>query len=498
MAGSLLNIISKNFKILWRSKVSAIAIVLIPLIVVLLVGIAFSSSSFGSMKVGTYSDSYNNLTESSLKEIQDKGYQTKKYSSEADCERSVKDGETKICIIFPGNLSIETNESIRIYADKSRTDIAYYLINTIQSQISEEASGIGKIEVQKLINTVNSAQETISGEKEKISDLKDDLDSAESSASSISGQNIDTDSLISRIESINSSLDEMNQSSLVDEMRDDLNDAKSDVKEMNSSFSEISGNSEDISSKISDVKERLTQTEDSLDELLTELESTDIIEAEKIINPLNTEVRSLKPDSSHWDYLFPKFIFIVILFCSIILASALVVRERKTGAAFRNSITSTTDFTFIMGIFITCLIILFLQLGIVLTGIHFIIGTSLSTMVGELALAVIVSSSIFIFLGMLVGYAFKSEETTMIVSISLIALFMFFSNTVFPLEAVSGSLKNMIQYNPAAVSNTLFRKIILFDYGFVSVAREFYILAGSLVVSLFLTLGVKKLSKKRM
>lgn len=498
MTWNLGNIIGKNFKILWRSKVSALSIVIIPLVVVLLVGIAFSSSSFSSISIASYSEDYNNLSESALDTIQEKGYETKKYPSESKCEKSVKDGETKICIIFPGNLSIENNESIFIYADKSRTDIAYYLINTLQSQISEEASGIGEIEVQKLINTVKSAKEIISTEKEKISDLKEDMDSAESSASSISGQNVDTDSLISSIENLNSSLDDIdNQSSLVNEMRDDLDDAMSDIEEMSSSFSEISESSDEISSKISNAKQKLSQTEDSLDNLLNELESADILEAEKIVDPLNTQVKSLKPNSSNWDYLFPKFIFIVILFCGIILASALIVREKKTGAVFRNSITSTRDFTFVIGTYITCLIILFLQLAIVLAGVQFIIGTSLHTMVAELALAVVISSSIFIFLGMLIGYAFISEETTMIVSISLIALFLFFSNAIFPIEAISGSLKNIIQYNPAAVSNTLFRKIILFNYDIFSVAKEFYILGGSLIISLFLALGVKKVTKRR-
>lgn len=497
MGGNLASIISKNFKILWRSKISALSIVIIPLVVVLLVGIAFSSSSFSSISVGVFSEDYNNLTDSALEEIQEKGYEIKKFPSEYNCEKSVKDGDTKICIIFPGNLSIETNESIEIYADKSRTDIAYYLINTLQSQISEEASGVGQVEVQKLINSVNEAKEVISSEKEKISGMIDTLDSVEDSASSISGENIDTDSLISELEKINSSLDDLGNESELEDIRNDLNDAKSSAEEMNSSFSTISQNSGEISSSVSDIKDKLKETEENLDNLLEKLSSTEILEAEKIVNPLHTEVKSLKPDSSNWNYLFPKFIFIVILFCGIILASALVVREKKTGAIFRNSITTTRDFTFILGTYITCLIILLLQLGIVLTGVHFIIGTALHTMIAELVLAIFVSSSIFIFLGMLIGYAFKSEETTMIVSISLIALFLFFSNAIFPIEAISGALKNYIQYNPAAVSNTLFRKIILFDYGIVSVAKEFFILGGSLVVSLFLTLIVKKLSKKR-
>src|SRR6056297_1136652 len=123
---NLLNVINKNFKILWRSKISAIAIVFVPLIVVLLVGIGFSTFSFSSINAGVYSYDYNNLTQSSLDVIEEKGYVLDKYPSKTDCEKSVKDGKTDICVIFPKNLSIKTNESISIYVDKSETDLAYY------------------------------------------------------------------------------------------------------------------------------------------------------------------------------------------------------------------------------------------------------------------------------------------------------------------------------------------------------------------------------------
>ena len=496
---NLSSIIKKNFKILWRSKISAMAIVIVPLIVVLLVGIGFSTSSFGSMNVGVFSENYNDLTNSSIDIIKEKGYKIQKYSSEENCEKSVKDGKTKICIVFPKGLSIESEESIEIYSDQSRTDIAYYLINSIQSQISKKSSGISEVEVQKLINSLNEAKKTISSVRKDISDMKNKINSAENSASGISSKTIDIDTLFSRLNSINSSLENLpsDNETDVDEIREDLETVRDKAIAINYTFNNIEKDSGNLDKDLSDLKQLINSVDSELNNLHQKLSSTEIAEAEHIANPLKTNIKSLKPNSSNWDNMFPSFLLIVILFCSIILASSLIIREKKAGAYFRNSITSTSNLTFIIGTYITCLIILILQLLIVLTGVHFIIGTSLDKMVLELALAVLFSSSIFIFLGMLVGYAFKSEETTMVVSISLVALFLFFSNVIFPIEALSGPLERVISYNPAAVSNNLFRKIVLFKYEVGSMLKSFYILAGTLVITMLITLGVKKLSIKR-
>lgn len=491
---NLLSIIKKNFKILWRSKISAIAIILVPLIVVLLVGIGFSTSSFGTMNIGTFSENYNGLTNSSLDIIKEKGYEIKKYSSVDSCKNSVKDEDTKLCVIFPKELSMETEESIEIYVDKSRTDLAYYIVNSVQSQISKKASGMGEVEIQKLIDSLNQAKKTVSSLEEDVSGIKNKVDSIDETSSSISSKTVDIDTLFSKLSSLNSSLDDIPSGNETDipGMREDIEDMRDKTEAINYTFEDIEKNSGKLSGAISELKQEVNSLESDLSQLSEKLNSKEILEAKEIANPLKTDIKPLQPNSSNWNYLFPQFLLIVILFCSIILASALVIRERKAGAYFRNSITSTSTFTFVLGTYITCLITLFLQLLIVLTGVHFIIGTSLETMVGELALAVIFSSSIFIFLGMLVGYAFKSEETTMIVSISLTALFLFFSNIIFPIEAISGSLERIISYNPAAVSNNLFRKITLFSYETSAVLKDFFVLGISFVISIILTMVVKK------
>ena len=60
----LLKIIQKNLKLLIRSKSSALIIILGPLLVIFLVGIAFGNISKYSLNIGTYTESYTDITNS--------------------------------------------------------------------------------------------------------------------------------------------------------------------------------------------------------------------------------------------------------------------------------------------------------------------------------------------------------------------------------------------------------------------------------------------------
>ena len=61
---NLWEIIKKDFKLLVRSKSSALVVLLGPLLIIFLVGLAFNTSSMYNLKVSVYSESYSDLTNS--------------------------------------------------------------------------------------------------------------------------------------------------------------------------------------------------------------------------------------------------------------------------------------------------------------------------------------------------------------------------------------------------------------------------------------------------
>jgi len=103
---------------------------------------------------------------------------------------------------------------------------------------------------------------------------------------------------------------------------------------------------------------------------------------------------------------------------------------------------------------------------------------------------------VFIFLGMLIGNIFKSEETNMIASISIGFILLFFSSAILPIETLPEFIKNIANYNPFYISETLLSKVMLFHIGFSSLIGGVLILLGMLVGLILITFLIKKFVAK--
>ena len=65
----LIEIIKKNLRLLIRSKSSALIVLFGPLLLILLISMAFNTSSLYDIKIGTYSDSYSELSNSIINNL---------------------------------------------------------------------------------------------------------------------------------------------------------------------------------------------------------------------------------------------------------------------------------------------------------------------------------------------------------------------------------------------------------------------------------------------
>jgi len=132
MIRNLFSIVNKNFRILARSKLSLISIILVPVLVILLTGFAFNSSGLNQVNVGIYSESYSDLTNEIVSEFEMQNYTINRLNSTEQCSEDVKQGFSQICIVFPKDLSDKgDSEEILFYVDHSRINLAYILINEV-------------------------------------------------------------------------------------------------------------------------------------------------------------------------------------------------------------------------------------------------------------------------------------------------------------------------------------------------------------------------------
>ena len=338
------------------------------------------------------------------------------------------------------------------------------------------------------------------------------IDALESAKNAVPGCKIDTDLSKSNIKLINKkavhniSLESINNVSALLNSASDLTNSSSAEKKitealalleaLNTSNIQATSNLDIINNQSTATLLILQELSNKLDILIADLGSANVVGADKIVSPIGTKIESITTSSKNKDYIIPALIAIIALFGGILLSSTFVLQERKSKAYFRKFLTPTSDFTFLFGSYLTCLIILVVQFVLVLIGIAFILNTPLAGILPQIALILFLALSAFTFIGMFIGYLFKSEETTIFAGVLISALLMFFSNTLLPLETMSEKFRSAALFNPLVAVDTGLKKVMLFGLDLSSIANELYILAGFFVVFAVLSYFGRRITKK--
>jgi len=488
MIRSLLSVIEKNFKILGRSKFSLGAIILVPFLVILLAGFAFNSSSLAGINVGVYSDSYSNLTEEVLLGLGE-NFTINKLNSSDECIDSVKSSNSQICVIFPKDLSEEgTSEEVVLYVDHSRLNLAYTLLHEIGSKISIKASDLGISLVQELISALGNIKTSLPDQKSKIELSKNNLQTISEKA--------EFELSTEHIENISSILISVQAAANSTTVKRKINETLVILSILNESLLNASGNLEYIETQSEETLVILNNIAKDSDEINLEINQINVLEAEKIISPIKTKIESINVDSNNKDYLLPTIISLIALFGAILLSSTFVLQERKSKAYFRKFLTPTRDITFLLGNYLTCLAILIAQFLLVFLGLIFVLNMNFAGVWPEIVLILFLALSAFTFIGMFIGYLFKSEETTIFAGVLVAALMMFFSNAMLPVETISNQLKNIALFNPLVVCDAALKKVTMFGLDLSYLSNELYVLAGFFLVFAILSFLGRKITKR--
>ncbi len=498
MVRNLLSCVLKDLRLFGRSKVSALVTIVVPLLIVLLVGTAFSSTSLQGVKIGVYSSSYNELTESILLSFSEQSFSVEKLDSLQSCIDSVKRGNSQICVVFPPDLSPEGNtEAVTFHVDHSRINLAYLLINDIKSKVSSKSSELGLALVEELISALKETKNSLPNQKTDLENTITDVSEIKEQATTVSSSFPDLDDALSRLGDAKNLAEQLDDTdSTVTELRSKINLAISEINSIETEITSLSSDVDKIEENSEVIRILLSNIVSNIDSLIEKLNNVKVTEAEKIVFPIKTEIESVNVSSLSSNFLFPSLFALMMLFGSTLLASVIVLRERKTKAYFRNFITPTSDFTFVIGMYLAVLLILIVQVAVLFSGLIFVSDIILFDILGNLSLIIFLSATTFIFMGMLIGYVFRSEETVILVSISIIASLIFFSNTILPIETIVSGFQILASYNPLVISDSLLKKTILFKSELKLLIPEILILAVFSFIFIFLTLAARKLTKR--
>ena len=530
----LLKILKKDLLILFRAKSSALIVILGPLLVIFVAGLAFDTYQTFGLNIGVYSESYNDITNNYVKTLQADFYQITKFDSREECINAIRTGQVHTCIIFPKDLSIQTNaiQEVEFYVDYSRVNLVWTILNTLSAQLRNQTSQLSLeitknildkvvITKQKLtqiqpsiknINTktneinnksasIKSIANTISTasfNKSLIESAKDELKqstdiikaraiSIKDSASSANESSIGSDAdVIEKLSSGNQTYENKSLISVESKLSKTIISIDGLGSELFSKKNQINTQSDAITTSGNAILTDLNSVQQNINLIFGELDSLRVTDPAKVVSPITTVIKPVSVERTQLNYIFPSLIVMVIMFVSMLLATTVIITEKESRAHFRNLITPTSKFLFFLSSYISVFILSLVQILIIgaITSLFFT-KEIVSNLLPSLGVAVGISI-IFIGIGLIIGYFFKSEETGLLAAISLGMAFLFLSNLIVPIENMPLLLRQISAYNPFVIGETLLRKVILFAPTFTEL-KSSLIIFGYYVGGIFIT-----------
>jgi len=497
-------IIKKDFKLLLRSKSSALILILGPLVLILLAAFAFNSASIYDIKISTYSVAYSDLSNSFVNALKDEQYSVQQSGNDTECIETVKAGLSHVCLVFSPNMELKNdlNNEVKAYADYSRINLVYMVMDTILGRLSNKSEELSLTMTKDVMDKLQLTKVELTGRSSSLnalsSNTRDSKAKLEESYTSLT--------------KVNSGMKVFNTSDAKEQVLDlqsENNLSESDISEITEMLDDIQTSItgmatkvEDSATKLNDVKGVLESSEGeienvktSVNKVVSSVDSISVTDPENIVAPIKTSIEPIGK-KTHLGNTFPTLAILVIMFISILLASTMVVREKKGRAYFRNFITPTHDVIFLSSTFLTNLAIVFLQVVILLGVAAYFFKGDLVPVLFSTIITLLLTSSMFILLGMMIGYLFNSEETAILGAISVSTILLLFSNAILPIETIGGTIRSVVSFNPFVVADGLLKKVMLFKYGLFS-SYLIYVILGFIVVFSILAFVSREVEKRR-
>jgi ABC-2 type transport system permease protein len=240
----------------------------------------------------------------------------------------------------------------------------------------------------------------------------------------------------------------------------------------------------------------INSIESTFDDINSGISSIQVTSAEDIVNPITTTIKPVIQEKTQLNYLFPSLMVLVIMFISILLSTTIIMMEKHSPAHFRNFITPIGDLTFIFGTYLTSIILVIAQLVIILIVSSIFFKTQIISNLLVISGLLFIITSLFTFLGIIIGYIFDSEETATLAAVSAGTILMLLSSTILPLETMPNYVGQLAEFNPFVISTEMLRKAILFAPPLETFSHGIIILLSYIALLFLLTWLMQKNYKR--
>src|SRR3990172_12436499 len=139
MNSDVLELVKKNLKNLIRAKAGSLVVILGPLIVIFLAGLAFDNSNAYAVKIGTYTPEPTDITTTFLDQLRTQ-FKVSEYTTEEDCVDAIKKTDINTCMSFSPDFTIgkPPQNQITFYVDYSRINLVWSIMQTMTKKVGEK------------------------------------------------------------------------------------------------------------------------------------------------------------------------------------------------------------------------------------------------------------------------------------------------------------------------------------------------------------------------
>lgn len=273
---------------------------------------------------------------------------------------------------------------------------------------------------------------------------------------------------------------------------EDLEETVADTAVLKNRFAKDLGT---YRSNLQEITQTITLLGEEIESTNNAIKNIAITNTTNIVSPVTSSISSVVTSSSRLNYIFPSLIMLVIMFVGIMLGSTLVSIEKNSPARFRLFTTPASSLSFIMSTFITVVLLVFVQLLLVLIAGQHLFGIDVWQNVFATSVVLALSTIIFTLIGMVLGYLFANEQTTILAAISLGSAFILISDFILPLESIPLALREYISLTPFVLLSASLRRTMIFDSPLEAITTQLGYAAIYAVALFILIVVAQKLLK---
>ncbi|MFH1440409.1 MAG: ABC transporter permease [Candidatus Woesearchaeota archaeon] len=211
---------------------------------------------------------------------------------------------------------------------------------------------------------------------------------------------------------------------------------------------------------LNETYDELQSIKQKLDDNIAKFSELDPSKAQSLVKPITSRFEGILGDISKINLVFPIVLVFMIMFISILLSNITVLNEIHSQSYFRNFLVPVKNSMFVLGLFITNLIVVLFQIFVLLVIANIKFNVDLTTGLPSLIAVIFLVSSTFILIGMSIGYFIRKKETSILASTFIALAIFLFSDMIFPAEAMPKFAGFLAKLNPLVLGETMIRKII--------------------------------------